>query len=94
MTAMRNAGRRDWDAIVIGLGGIGSGAAYWLSTRLGDRVLGLEQFELGHPNGASQDHSRIIRRYGSCLLPGRTSGSRGARMPAGRRSRRSRGSGW
>jgi sarcosine oxidase len=24
-------------------------------------VLGLEQFELGHANGASQDHSRIIR---------------------------------
>ena len=53
--------RRDWDAIVIGLGAIGSAAAYWLSTRLGDRVLGLEQFEMGHPNGASQDHSRIIR---------------------------------
>jgi sarcosine oxidase len=53
--------RRDWDAIVVGLGGIGSAAAYWLSTRLGDRVLGLEQFKLGHPNGASQDHSRIIR---------------------------------
>ncbi len=53
--------RTEWDAIVIGLGGIGSGAAYWLSERLGDRVLGLEQFELGHANGASQDHSRIIR---------------------------------
>jgi sarcosine oxidase len=53
--------RRDWDAIVIGLGAIGSAAAYWLSTRLGDRVLGLEQFEMGHPKGASQDHSRIIR---------------------------------
>jgi sarcosine oxidase len=53
--------RTDWDAIVVGLGGIGSGAAYWLSERLGDRVLGLEQFELGHGNGASQDHSRIIR---------------------------------
>ena len=53
--------RTDWDAIVVGLGGIGSGAAYWLSRRLGDRVLGLEQFELGHANGASQDHSRIIR---------------------------------
>ena len=51
----------DWDAVVVGLGGIGSGAAYWLSRRLGDRVLGLEQFELGHVNGASQDHSRIIR---------------------------------
>jgi sarcosine oxidase len=52
---------RDWDAIVVGLGGIGSAAAYWLSRRLGDRVLGLERFELGHGNGASQDHSRIIR---------------------------------
>jgi hypothetical protein len=41
--------RRDWDAIVIGLRAIGSAAAYWLSTRLHDRVLGLEQFELGHP---------------------------------------------
>ena len=53
--------QRDWDAIVVGLGGIGSGAAYWLSRRLGAGVLGLEQFELGHVNGASQDHSRIIR---------------------------------
>jgi sarcosine oxidase len=53
--------QHDWDAIVVGLGGIGSGAAYWLSRRLGARVLGLEQFELGHANGASQDHSRIIR---------------------------------
>ena len=38
-----------------------SAAAYWLSRRLGDRVLGLEQFELGHSRGAGQDHSRIIR---------------------------------
>jgi sarcosine oxidase len=53
--------RTDWDAIVVGLGAIGSGAAYWLSRRYGDRVLGLEQFELGHTKGAGQDHSRIIR---------------------------------
>ncbi len=53
--------RNDWDAIVVGLGAIGSGAAYWLSRRLGAGVLGLEQFELGHGNGAGQDHSRIIR---------------------------------
>jgi sarcosine oxidase len=59
--AIERNGARDWDAIVVGLGGIGSAAAYWLSRRLGDRVLGLEQFELGHLNGASQDHSRIIR---------------------------------
>ena len=55
------AERRDWDAIVVGLGAIGSAAAYWLSRRLGDRVLGLEQFEFDHPNGSSADHSRIIR---------------------------------
>jgi sarcosine oxidase len=52
---------RDYDVAVIGLGGIGSAAAYWLARRLGDRVIGFEQFELGHSNGASQDHSRIIR---------------------------------
>jgi sarcosine oxidase len=55
------ADRGDWDAIVVGLGGIGSAAAYWLSRTLGDGVLGLEQFELHHANGASADHSRIIR---------------------------------
>jgi len=53
--------QRDWDAIVIGLGGFGSAAAYWLSTRPGLRILGLEQFEFDHDNGASKDHSRIIR---------------------------------
>jgi sarcosine oxidase len=58
---MTAAVRPEWDAIIVGLGGIGSAAACWLSMRLGDRVLGLEQFELGHANGASHDHSRIIR---------------------------------
>lgn len=53
--------RREYDYIVLGLGGIGSAAAYWLSRRPGARVLGLEQFELGHVRGESQDHSRIIR---------------------------------
>ena len=53
--------RRDFEYIVIGLGGLGSAAAYWLSRRVGKDVLGLEQFELGHVKGESQDHSRIIR---------------------------------
>lgn len=48
------------DVIVLGLGGIGSAAAYWLA-RGGARVIGLERFALGHDRGASQDHSRIIR---------------------------------
>ncbi len=55
------ADRGDWDAIVIGLGAIGSAAAYWLSRTYGDDVLGLERFEFDHGNGASADHSRIIR---------------------------------
>ena len=50
-----------FDVVVVGLGAFGSAAAYWASTRPGVRVLGLEQFELGHANGASADHSRIIR---------------------------------
>jgi sarcosine oxidase len=53
--------RASYEAIVIGCGGIGSAAMYWLSRELGDNVLGLERFRLGHDHGASQDHSRIIR---------------------------------
>jgi sarcosine oxidase len=59
------AGTRDggsYDAIVVGLGGIGSAAAYRLAAAGGSpRILGLEQFELGHDRGASSDVSRITR---------------------------------
>ena len=48
------------DVVVIGLGALGSAAA-WACARRGVRVIGLEQFDLGHDRGASQDHSRIIR---------------------------------
>ena len=48
------------DVAVVGLGGLGSAAAYWLARR-GKQVVGFEQFELGHVRGASHDHSRIIR---------------------------------
>ncbi len=51
----------DFEYIVLGLGGIGSAAVYWLSRRAGRSVLGLDQFEIGHLRGESQDHSRIIR---------------------------------
>lgn len=53
--------RTDFEYIVLGLGGLGSGAVYWLSRTAGRDVLGLEQYELGHSRGESQDHSRIIR---------------------------------
>ncbi|HET7684935.1 MAG TPA: N-methyl-L-tryptophan oxidase [Candidatus Limnocylindria bacterium] len=49
-----------YDAIVIGLGGMGSAAAFHLARR-GQRVLGLEQFELGHERGSSHGLTRIIR---------------------------------
>ncbi len=53
--------KHSYDTIVIGLGGLGSAALYWLSRRTGQSVLGIEQFRLGHDYGGSQDHSRIIR---------------------------------
>lgn len=50
-----------FDAIVIGAGGMGSAAMFEL-TRRGRRVLGLEQFSLGHRRGSSHGRTRIIRR--------------------------------
>lgn len=50
-----------YDTIVLGCGGLGSAAVYWLSRRIPGETLGLEQFEIGHAKGGSQDHSRIIR---------------------------------
>jgi sarcosine oxidase len=46
--------------VVVGLGALGSAAAYALA-RGGHRVVGLEQFALGHERGASHDASRILR---------------------------------
>lgn len=50
-----------YEYIVVGCGGIGSAAAYWLARAAGREVLAIEQFALGHERGESQDHSRIIR---------------------------------
>src|SRR6478736_9143618 len=50
----------DVDYVVVGLGALGSGAAWHLASR-GYSVVGLEQFELGHSRGASHDTSRILR---------------------------------
>ena len=54
------------DHVVVGVGGIGAGVAYWLAKLAQDTgrkatIVGLEQFALGHDKGASHDHSRIIR---------------------------------
>jgi sarcosine oxidase len=50
-----------YDVIVIGLGGMGSAAAYHLAAR-GQRVLGLEKFTPAHNKGSSHGGSRIIRQ--------------------------------
>ena len=49
-----------YDAIVIGLGGMGTASAFHLARR-GRRVLGLEQHDLLHEQGSSHGLTRIIR---------------------------------
>jgi sarcosine oxidase len=50
-----------YDVIVLGVGGMGSSAAYHLARR-GLRVLGLERFTPAHDQGSSHGGSRIIRQ--------------------------------
>lgn len=52
--------RRSYDVVVVGLGGMGSAAAYHLARR-GLRVLGLERFGLAHDRGSSHGGPRILR---------------------------------
>jgi monomeric sarcosine oxidase len=58
---MSMANPRNYDAIVIGTGGMGSAACFHLA-RLGARVLGLEQFAIAHDRGSSHGETRIVRR--------------------------------
>lgn len=51
---------RSYNAIVIGLGAMGSATLYHLARR-GWRVLGLEQYTPANPHGSSHGDSRIIR---------------------------------
>ena len=50
-----------YDVIVLGVGGMGSAAAYHLARR-GARVLGLEQFGVAHDRGSSHARTRVIRQ--------------------------------
>src|SRR5438270_2389286 len=50
----------EYDAIVVGVGGMGSATVYSLAQR-GCRVLGLEQHDIPHELGSSHGISRIIR---------------------------------
>ncbi|CAN5273459.1 N-methyl-L-tryptophan oxidase [soil metagenome] len=49
-----------FDVIVVGIGGMGS-AAIWQLARRGQRVLGLERFDIPHDHGSSHGVTRIIR---------------------------------
>src|SRR5215211_9317278 len=49
-----------YDAIVVGVGGMGSAACFHLARR-GRRVLGLERFDIPHAMGSSHGVTRIIR---------------------------------
>ena len=49
-----------FDAIIVGLGAMGSATAYHLAKR-GRRVLGLDRWAPGHTLGSSHGESRIIR---------------------------------
>jgi sarcosine oxidase len=51
----------EYDLIVIGVGGMGSAVLY-RAAKLGLRVLGLEQFGVGHDRGSSHGQTRIIRQ--------------------------------
>lgn len=54
-----------FEVAVVGMGALGSAAAYHLARR-GAKVVAFEQYELGHVRGASHDTSRIVRTsYGS-----------------------------
>lgn len=50
----------EFDVIVVGVGGMGSAAAWHLARR-GQRVLGLERFDIPHAMGSSHGVTRIIR---------------------------------
>jgi sarcosine oxidase len=52
---------KSYDAIVIGMGSMGSAAAYHLA-REGASVLGIEQFAITHDLGSHAGQSRIIRK--------------------------------
>lgn len=49
-----------YDVIVVGIGGMGSATA-WQLARRGQRVLGLERFDIPHAMGSSHGVTRIIR---------------------------------
>jgi monomeric sarcosine oxidase len=50
-----------YDAIVLGIGGVGSAALYHLTKR-GVRAIGIDRFSPPHDRGSSHGHTRVIRQ--------------------------------
>ena len=61
MAAINKSADIFFDVIVIGVGSMGSSACYYLAKQ-GYKVLGLEQFDITHEQGAHTGQSRIIRK--------------------------------
>ena len=49
-----------YDTIVIGVGGMGSATCYELARR-GQKVLGIERYNIGHAMGSSHGETRMLR---------------------------------
>jgi hypothetical protein len=59
-SAIMKLASKSYDAIVVGIGGMGSAVLYQLARR-GCKVLGLERFDTPHEMGSSHGLTRIIR---------------------------------
>src|SRR5678815_3781590 len=58
---MRTTTNSKYDVIVIGVGSMGAATCYYLAKR-GQKVLGLDQFDISHEMGSHGGQSRIIRK--------------------------------
>lgn len=52
---------KPYDAIVLGVGGVGSAALFQLARR-GAKVLGIDRFHPPHDRGSTHGHTRVIRQ--------------------------------
>jgi sarcosine oxidase len=52
---------KQYDAIVLGAGGVGSAAMFHLAKR-GAKVLGIDRFQPPHDRGSTHGHTRVIRQ--------------------------------
>ena len=51
----------NYDCIVLGVGAMGSSTVYDLAAKRGQKVLGLEKFNIPHAEGSSHGVNRVIR---------------------------------